>query len=152
MQIAGTGNSILSSNISILKSANEQSQLASELISRTVESMVKVGVAQSTTQRINISEVTGSGTIINTTAWPCPGLTAMWMRFGPRIMILSWVHVELAVKKSRPKRPVPRKGPRKTYFFLVLFVPVQDPTSYTTRNCLIAEKPAVQNKNAYFRM
>jgi hypothetical protein len=68
MQIAGTGNSIISSNISILKSANEQSQLASDLISRTVESMVKVGVAQSTSQRINISEVTGSGTIINTTA------------------------------------------------------------------------------------
>jgi hypothetical protein len=103
---------------------------------------VKVGVAQSTSQRINISEVTGSGTIINTTAWPCPGLTAMWMRFGPRIMILSWVHVELAVKKSLPKRPVPRK----TCFFLVLFVPVQDPTSYTTRNCLIAEKPAVSDE------
>jgi hypothetical protein len=68
MLIAGTGNSIPSSNISILKSANEQSQLAGELISRTVESMVQASVAQSPTQRINISETTAAGTIINTIA------------------------------------------------------------------------------------
>lgn len=68
MLIAGTGNSISESNISILKSANEQSQLASELISRTVESMVQVTVAQSPTQHINISEITAVGKIINTIA------------------------------------------------------------------------------------
>ncbi len=140
MQIAGTGNSILSSNISILKSANEQSQLASELISRTVESMVKVGVAQSTTQRINISEVTGSGTIINTTAWPCPGLIVMWMRFRAKNNDFVMSTCGIGSQKITPQKTCAEKRAEKNVLFLVLFVPVQDPTSYTTRNHLTSEK------------
>ena len=68
MQIGNMSNSASSSGVSILKSANEQPKLAGELINRTVENMVQIQAAQSPSQRIDISEITGTGKIINTTA------------------------------------------------------------------------------------
>ena len=68
MQITELGNSASSSGAFILKSANEQPKLAGELISRTVENMVQIQAAQSPAQRIDISEITGIGKVINTTA------------------------------------------------------------------------------------
>lgn len=65
MQIAGTRNTASSGSISILKSANEQPKLAGELISKTVEGMVQIQSAQSPAQRIDISGITGTGTLIN---------------------------------------------------------------------------------------
>jgi len=68
MQITNMSNSASSSGVSILKSANEQPKLAGELISRTVENMVQIQTAQSPARPIDISEITGIGKIINTTA------------------------------------------------------------------------------------
>ncbi|MDK9707583.1 MAG: hypothetical protein OEL83_11095 [Desulforhopalus sp.] len=68
MQITNMSNPAPSSGVSILKSANEQPKLAGELINRTVEDMVQIQAAQSPSQRIDISEITGTGKIINTTA------------------------------------------------------------------------------------
>jgi len=65
MQIAGVNNLTSPGSMSILKSANEQPKLAGELISRTVESMMQIQSAQSPVQRIDISEITGTGKIID---------------------------------------------------------------------------------------
>ena len=68
MQITDPHSTASSSVLSILKSANEQPRLAGELISRTVENMVQIQAAQSPAQPLAISEITGIGKIINTTA------------------------------------------------------------------------------------
>ncbi len=68
MQITGTNNSAASASVSLLKSANEQPKLAGELISRTVDNMVQMQAAQSPAQRIDMSEISGTGKIINITA------------------------------------------------------------------------------------
>jgi hypothetical protein len=68
MQVTDINSSALPSGLSILKSANEQPKLAGELINRTVENMVQIQAAQSPAQRIDISEITGTGKIINTAA------------------------------------------------------------------------------------
>jgi hypothetical protein len=53
--------------LSVLKAANEQPQLAGELISKTVESMRSQN-AQTPVQQTDVSGITGTGKIINTTA------------------------------------------------------------------------------------
>jgi hypothetical protein len=53
--------------ISMLKAANEQPQLAGELISKTVEGMHSQN-AQTPVQPTDVSGITGTGKIINTTA------------------------------------------------------------------------------------
>jgi hypothetical protein len=53
--------------ISVLKTANEQPRLAGELISKTVEGMHSQ-TAQTPVQPTDISGITGTGKIINTTA------------------------------------------------------------------------------------
>ena len=54
--------------MSLLKSANEQPKLAGELISRTVDNMVQAQTVQSPAQRIDMSEISGTGKLINITA------------------------------------------------------------------------------------
>jgi hypothetical protein len=65
MQIAGTRNTPSSGSISILKSANEQPKLAGELISKTVEGMAQIQSAQTPAQPVDMSGITGTGTLIN---------------------------------------------------------------------------------------
>jgi hypothetical protein len=65
MQTTGVSNLTTSGSMSMLKSANEQPKLAGELISRTVEGMMQIQSAQSPAQRIDISEISGTGKIIN---------------------------------------------------------------------------------------
>lgn len=67
MQTTGIPNQKPMSGISVLKTANEQPKLAGELISKTVESM-RNQRAQTPAQPADISSITGTGTIINTTA------------------------------------------------------------------------------------
>lgn len=68
MQIASVGNLTSSGSMSMLKSANEQPKLAGELISKTVEGMMQNQSVQSPAQHIDISEISGTGKIINITA------------------------------------------------------------------------------------
>lgn len=68
MQITGTNSSAASASMSLLKSANEQPKLAGELISRTVDNMVQAQAVQSPAQRIDMSEISGTGKLINITA------------------------------------------------------------------------------------
>ena len=68
MQITGTNSSAASASMSLLKSANEQPKLAGELISRTVDNMVQAQTVQSPAQRIDMSEISGTGKLINITA------------------------------------------------------------------------------------
>lgn len=68
MQIASAGSLTFLASMSMLKSANEQPQLAGELISRTVEAMMQIQSAQSPAQHIDISEISGTGKIVNITA------------------------------------------------------------------------------------
>lgn len=68
MQIPGRNNTVSSGNITILKSANEQPQLAGELISKTVEGIIQIQSAQSSAQHIDMSGFSGTGKIINITA------------------------------------------------------------------------------------
>jgi len=68
MQIPGKSNSALSAGLSILKSANQQPELAGDLIAKTVAGMSQMQTAQSQAQSIDMSEITGTGKIINITA------------------------------------------------------------------------------------
>ena len=68
MEITGTNNSAASASAFVLKSANEQAKLAGELISMTVDNMVQIQAAQTPAQRTDISEISGTGKIINITA------------------------------------------------------------------------------------
>jgi len=57
------------SAFSILKTANEQPQLAGELISKSVEAMMQnQSVVQASVQPVDVSDITGTGKIINITA------------------------------------------------------------------------------------
>jgi len=68
MQIPRTNNSALPTDLSILKSANQQPELAGDLIAKTVASMSQTQTAQSPAQSIDMSKITGTGKIINVTA------------------------------------------------------------------------------------
>ncbi len=68
MQVNGTNTPPLAGSVAMLKSANEQTKLAGDLISKTVESMAQIQAAQSPAQRMDIAEITGIGQIINITA------------------------------------------------------------------------------------
>ena len=68
MQITGVDNLQLSISGSVLRSANEQPQLASELINKAVEGMRQTQNLQSPAQPVAVSGKTTTGTIINTTA------------------------------------------------------------------------------------
>lgn len=68
MQIPGTSSSALPTSLSILKSANQQPELAGDLIAKTVAGMSQMSTAQSPAQSNDISEITGTGKIINITA------------------------------------------------------------------------------------
>jgi hypothetical protein len=67
MQTTDIANRSPMSGISVLKTANEQPKLAGELISKTVAGM-RSQSAQAPAQPADISGITGTGTIINTTA------------------------------------------------------------------------------------
>jgi hypothetical protein len=68
MQIPGTSNSVLSSGLSILKSANQQPELAGDLIAKTVAGISQTQTVQSSAQSVDMSKITGTGKIINITA------------------------------------------------------------------------------------
>lgn len=55
-------------NLSILKSANEQPNLAGELISKTVEGLMQAQLAQVQTPLYDVSALAGTGSTINTAA------------------------------------------------------------------------------------
>ena len=67
MQIPSITNTAFSGSISILKLANEQPKLAGELISKTVEGIIQIQSAQTPAQRVDVSEISGTGKIINIT-------------------------------------------------------------------------------------
>jgi hypothetical protein len=68
MQIQETSNSALSAGHSILKSANQQPELAGDLIAKTVAGISQTQTAQAPVQSTDMSKITGTGKIINTTA------------------------------------------------------------------------------------
>ncbi len=68
MQISGTSATSSSVGLSILKSANQQPELAGDLIAKTLADMAQMQTGQSSAQPIDISEITGTGKIINITA------------------------------------------------------------------------------------
>ncbi|MFT5702393.1 MAG: hypothetical protein ACI8ZB_005313 [Desulforhopalus sp.] len=68
MQIPEGSNSALPAGLSILKSAQQQTELAGDLIAKTVSSMSQMQTTQSPAQSTDISEITGTGKIINITA------------------------------------------------------------------------------------
>ncbi len=68
MQITGSSPSNVSFGGSVLRAANEQPQLAGELISRAVESMAQTQNVQSPAQPVAASGKMATGTLINTTA------------------------------------------------------------------------------------
>ncbi|MFH0781754.1 MAG: hypothetical protein V2B20_07335 [Pseudomonadota bacterium] len=68
MQITGSGSLTTFNNVFLLKTANEQPELAGQLISRTVEGMRANETAQSPAQGIDISQSSGPGLLINITA------------------------------------------------------------------------------------
>lgn len=55
-------------NLSILKSANEQPNLAGELINKTVEGLMQTQLAQVQTPLYDFSALARTGSIINTAA------------------------------------------------------------------------------------
>ncbi len=65
MQTASISNSSSFSTVSVLKEANKQPQLAGELISKTVESLMQTTSAQAAAQPVHISAMSESGTLIN---------------------------------------------------------------------------------------
>ncbi len=68
METTGISGSKVFSGGSVLKTANEQPRLAGELISKTVEGMIQNQYAQASAQPVDVSAITGTGKIINTTA------------------------------------------------------------------------------------
>ena len=68
MQITGSSNPKVAFSGSVLRVANEQPQLAAELISKAIESMTQTQNVQSPAQPVYVSGKTEIGTIINTTA------------------------------------------------------------------------------------
>lgn len=68
MQIPGTSNSALPAGLSILNSANQQPELAGDLIAKTVDGISQTKTAQSPSQSTDMSRITGTGKIINITA------------------------------------------------------------------------------------
>ncbi len=68
MQITGTSNSALPADLSILKSANKQPELAGDLIAKAVAGISQMQISQSPALSIDISKITGTGKIINITA------------------------------------------------------------------------------------
>ncbi len=67
MDITGVSSPQVTAGIAIVKTANEQPELAAELI-RQVHGKTPVQNAAEPNQPVDTSEVTGTGTIINTTA------------------------------------------------------------------------------------
>lgn len=67
MDIPSITPSQVTGGISILKRANQQPELAAELLRRTLEAG-DLRAKQPQAQPVNVSELTGTGTIINTTA------------------------------------------------------------------------------------
>ena len=67
MQTTSISNPKVLSSVSVLKAANEQPQLAGDLISKTVENMQSQSV-QAAAQPIDVSGLIGTGNIINITA------------------------------------------------------------------------------------
>jgi hypothetical protein len=69
MEVTGMSGSQSFSALSVLKTANEQPRLAGELISKSVDAMMQnQSVARSSVQPVDVSGITGTGRIINTTA------------------------------------------------------------------------------------
>ena len=68
MEITGISNSQSLRGVSVLKTANEQSRLAGELISKSVENMIQNQYTPASAQPVDVSGITGTGKIINTTA------------------------------------------------------------------------------------
>ena len=68
MQINGISNPATVINESVLRSANEQPQLAGELISQAVAGLMQIQNVQPPAQPVPVAEMTGTGGIINTMA------------------------------------------------------------------------------------
>jgi hypothetical protein len=68
MQVASMSNQAAYSGLSILKSANEQPKLAYDLIRKTVEAIRQAQPMQTVAQPVYGSALTGTGTVIDTTA------------------------------------------------------------------------------------
>jgi hypothetical protein len=68
MEISGISNVKYFNGVSVLKTANEQPRLAGELISKSIESMIQNQYTPTAGQSVDLSSVTGTGKIINTTA------------------------------------------------------------------------------------
>ena len=69
MQISPRSQANQLSSLSVLKSANQQPELAGELISKTIAGLLSTQSVQATPQTVSPSPVqSGVGTIINTVA------------------------------------------------------------------------------------
>jgi len=66
MEIASS--TVATTNMSVLKSANEQPRLASELISKTIEGLMQAQAAQTSVQPVASVAASGTGTLVNTIA------------------------------------------------------------------------------------
>lgn len=67
MDVTSAATPQVTGGISILKTANQQLELAAELLRRTLEGSASLQ-AQAPDQPVDVSDSTGTGTIINTTA------------------------------------------------------------------------------------
>jgi|GEM_PF-1998445 len=63
MQIPSNSSSTTFSGISILKSANEQSKLASDPISKTIDAINQTNTARTAAQPVDVSALTRTGTV-----------------------------------------------------------------------------------------
>lgn len=68
MQITGSSNPKVAFSGSVLRVANEQPQLAADLISKAIESMTQIQNVQSPAQPVTASGKIATGTIVNITA------------------------------------------------------------------------------------
>ena len=69
MHISPTSQANHLASLSVLKSANQQPELAGELISKTIASLLSVQSVQATPQTVSpLPAQSGAGTLINTVA------------------------------------------------------------------------------------